>query len=295
GCVFDRRLCSQQEVCVQDGLFGQCQERAARDRPFLQLTSPVLQRLQDVLRRLTAQGLSWQDDITQYVIAQEMERIPRLRPPPAPEPAAKERFSPPHAAPRMALFPSEPSQPGSALQMAPRLLPASAEKSPRLEPQPPLPPALLQRYLELLLLGPPPELGYEEGMLHPYSYHKFGYQDGARQLSPLQANRQSPEPPALLGRAPAQASQALFGASPIPSYGGQPGLDGGHLFQDLGMLYLPRERASRLAPASTRAQHGQGLPPDYTEPDEENSQQQLALGPQVQSDQFSDCQGRFGF
>ncbi|XP_034641941.1 receptor-type tyrosine-protein phosphatase-like N isoform X2 [Trachemys scripta elegans] len=283
GCLFDRRLCSQQEVCVQDGLFGQCQESAARDRPYFQVTSPVLQRLQDVLRRLTAQGLSWQDDITQYVISQEMEQIPRLRPPPAREPVAKERFSLLHAAPRMALFPSELSQLGSALQMAPRPLPASAKKSPRLEP---LPPALLQRYLELLLLGPPPELGYEEGLLHPYSYHKFGYQDGARQLSPIRGNsaRQSPEPPALLGRAPAQASQALFGASPIPSYGGQPGLDGGHLFQDLGMLYLPREKASRLAPASMKAQHGQGLPPDYAEPDEENRQQQPALGPQVQSD-----------
>uniref|UniRef100_A0A452GUF8 Uncharacterized protein n=1 Tax=Gopherus agassizii TaxID=38772 RepID=A0A452GUF8_9SAUR len=212
-----------------------------------------------------------------------MERIPRLPPPPAREPAAKERFSPLHAAPRMALFPSEPSQLGRTLQMAPRLPPSSTKKSPRLEP---LPPALLQRYLELLLLGPPPELGYEEGLLHPYSYHKFGYQDGARQLSPIQGNlgRQSPEPPALLGRAPAQPSQALFGASPIPSYGGQPGLDGGHLFQDLGMLYLPREKASRLAPASTEAQHGHGLPPDYAEPDEENRQQEAALGPQVQSD-----------
>ncbi|XP_074925941.1 receptor-type tyrosine-protein phosphatase-like N [Chelonoidis abingdonii] len=286
GCLFDRRLCSQQEVCVQDGLFGQCQESAARDRPYFQVTSPVLQRLQDVLHRLTAQGLSWQDDITQYVISQEMERIPRLRLPPAWEPSAKERFSPLHAAPRMALFPSEPGQLGSTLQMAPRLPPSSAKKSPRLELQPPLPPALLQRYLELLLLGPLPELGYEEGLLHPYSYHKFGYQDGARQLSPIQGNsgRQSPEPPALLGRAPAQPSQALFGASPIPSYGGQPGLDGGHLFQDLGMLYLPREKASRLAPASTKAQHGHGLPPDYAEPDEENRQQEPALGPQVQSD-----------
>ncbi|TFJ98368.1 prostate-associated microseminoprotein [Platysternon megacephalum] len=276
GCLFDRRLCSQQEVCVQDGLFGQCQERAARDRPSFQVTSPVLQRLQDVLRRLTAQGLSWQDDITQYVISQEMERIPRLRPPAARPPAAKERFSPLHAAPRMALFPSEPSQLGSTLQMAPRPLPPGAKMSPRLEPQPPLPPALLQRYLELLLLGPPPELGYEEGLLHPYSYHKFGYQDGAQQPSPIRGNsaRQSPEPPALLARAPAQASQALFGASPIPSYGGQPGLDGGHLFQDLGMLYLPREKASRLAPASMKAQHGQGLPPDYAEPDEENTQVQ---------------------
>uniref|UniRef100_A0A8C8AB57 Protein tyrosine phosphatase receptor type N n=1 Tax=Otus sunia TaxID=257818 RepID=A0A8C8AB57_9STRI len=83
GCLFDRRLCSPQEVCVQDGLFGQCQVGSVQDRPYFQITSPVLQRLQDVLRHLMAQGLSWQDGITQYVISQEMERIPRLRLPPS--------------------------------------------------------------------------------------------------------------------------------------------------------------------------------------------------------------------
>lgn len=36
-------------------------------------------------------GLSWQDGITQYVISQEMERIPRLRPPPSLEPVARDR------------------------------------------------------------------------------------------------------------------------------------------------------------------------------------------------------------
>lgn len=36
-------------------------------------------------------GLSWQDGVTQYVISQEMERIPRLRPPPSLEPAARDR------------------------------------------------------------------------------------------------------------------------------------------------------------------------------------------------------------
>uniref|UniRef100_A0A8C8SH62 Protein tyrosine phosphatase receptor type N n=1 Tax=Pelusios castaneus TaxID=367368 RepID=A0A8C8SH62_9SAUR len=86
GCRFDRRLCSPQEICVPDGLFGQCQDSTVRDRPYFQVTSPVLQRLQGVLRHLMAQGLSWQDGITQYVISQELARIPRLRPPPALEP-----------------------------------------------------------------------------------------------------------------------------------------------------------------------------------------------------------------
>uniref|UniRef100_A0A663MXW8 Protein tyrosine phosphatase receptor type N n=1 Tax=Athene cunicularia TaxID=194338 RepID=A0A663MXW8_ATHCN len=93
GCLFDRRLCSPQEVCVQDGLFGQCQVGSVQDRPYFQVTSPVLQRLQDVLRHLMAQGLSWQDGITQYVISQEMERIPRLRLPPSLEPVARDRAS----------------------------------------------------------------------------------------------------------------------------------------------------------------------------------------------------------
>ncbi|KAF6362047.1 protein tyrosine phosphatase receptor type N [Rhinolophus ferrumequinum] len=88
GCLFDRRLCSHLEVCIQDGLFGQCQVGVGQARPLLQVTSPVLQRLQGVLRQLMSQGLSWHDDLTQYVISQEMERIPRLRPP---EPHPKDR------------------------------------------------------------------------------------------------------------------------------------------------------------------------------------------------------------
>lgn len=39
-----------------DGLFGQCQVGSTQDRSYFQVTSPVLQRLQDVLRHLMAQG-----------------------------------------------------------------------------------------------------------------------------------------------------------------------------------------------------------------------------------------------
>ncbi|NWJ06678.1 PTPRN protein, partial [Crypturellus undulatus] len=132
-------------------------------------------------------------------------------------------------------------------------------------PPPPLPSALLQRYLEHLLLPPPPQLAYEEALLQPYSYHKFGYQDGAHQL-PGSSTRQSPDTAALLGRVPAQA---LFGAGPVPSYGGQPGTDGGHLFQDLGMLSLPREKAGRLDAAPARPQHSLRLPDDFRDVERE--------------------------
>ncbi|XP_076198931.1 receptor-type tyrosine-protein phosphatase-like N isoform X4 [Aptenodytes patagonicus] len=260
GCLFDRRLCSPQEVCVQDGLFGQCQVGSGQDRPYFQVTSPVLQRLQDVLRHLMAQGLSWQDGITQYVISQEMERIPRLRPPPSLESAARDRFLPLRSSPRRAPLPADPSLPAPQHLGQTQLL---------------LPAPLVQRYLEHLLLSPPPQLGYEEALLNPYSYHKFGYQDGAHQL-PSGSARQSPETSSLLGRVPAQA---LFGAGPVPSYGKQPGTDGGHLFHDLGMLSLPREKAGRPDPAGTRLQHSLRLPSDYRDTEEREQPVPLAAQP----------------
>lgn len=42
-----------------DGLFGQCQAGVGQARPLLQVTSPVLQRLQGVLRQLMSQGEVW--------------------------------------------------------------------------------------------------------------------------------------------------------------------------------------------------------------------------------------------
>ncbi|NXP06367.1 PTPRN protein, partial [Thinocorus orbignyianus] len=287
GCLFDRRLCSPQEVCVQDGLFGQCQVGSVQDRPYFQVTSSVLQRLQDVLRHLMAQGLSWQDGITQYVISQEMERIPRLRPPPSLEPAPRDRALPP----KMGARGGPPLYPGESPQhcLPPRFLPLRS--SPRRAPlpvdpglpatqhlgQPPplLPSPLVQRYLEQLLLPPQPQMGYEEALLNPYSYHKFGYQDGPHQL-PSSSTRQSPETTSMLGRVPAQA---LFGAAPVPSYGGQPATDGGHLFQDLAMLSLPREKAGRADPAGTRLQHSLRLPSDYRDIEEREQPVSLATQP----------------
>ncbi|NWZ49087.1 PTPRN protein, partial [Haliaeetus albicilla] len=287
GCLFDRRLCSPQEVCVQDGLFGQCQVGSVQDRPYFQVTSPVLQRLQDVLRHLMAQGLSWQDGITQYVISQEMERIPRLRLPPSLEPVARDRALPP----QMGFWGGPPPYPGELpwhclplrflpLRGSPRRAPLPVDTGlPAAQhlgqPPPLLPSPLVQWYLEHLLLPQPPQLGYEEGLLNPYSYHKFGYQDGAHQL-PGSSGRQSPETSSLLGRVPAQA---LFGASSVPSYGGQPGTDGAHLFQDLGMLSLPREKASRPDPASTRLQHSLQLPGDYRDMEERERPVPLAAQP----------------
>ncbi|XP_034511127.1 receptor-type tyrosine-protein phosphatase-like N isoform X5 [Ailuropoda melanoleuca] len=183
GCLFDRRLCSHLEVCIQDGLFGQCQVGAGQARPLLQVTSPVLQRLQSVLRQLMSQGLSWHDDLTQYVISQEMERIPRLHPP---EPRPRDRSG---------LVPRRPGPAGELLlQGIPTgSTPATQHRLPQPpvggggagvgSPLSPLQAELLPPLLEHLLLppqAPHPALSYEPALLQPYLFHQFGSRDGSQ-------------------------------------------------------------------------------------------------------------------
>uniref|UniRef100_A0A8D1JCJ5 Receptor-type tyrosine-protein phosphatase-like N n=1 Tax=Sus scrofa TaxID=9823 RepID=A0A8D1JCJ5_PIG len=274
GCLFDRRLCSHLEVCIQDGLFGQCQVGVGQARPLLQVTSPVLQRLQGVLRQLMSQGLSWHDDLTQYVISQEMERIPRLRPP---EPPARDRSG---------LVPRRPGPAGELLlQGIPTgSAPAPQHRLPRppvggsgagaSSPLSPLQAELLPPLLEHLLLPPQPPhpaLSYEPALLQPYLFHQvssgrwphlnpnppalmsaliwisgfpqFGSRDGSRgsESSPGMVSvgpLPKAEPPALFSRT---ASKGMFGAHPGHSYGDPPGPPPAQLFQESGLLYLAQE------------------------------------------------------
>ncbi|XP_003784971.1 receptor-type tyrosine-protein phosphatase-like N isoform X2 [Otolemur garnettii] len=246
GCLFDRRLCSHLEVCIQDGLFGQCQVGMGQARPLLQVTSPVLQRLQGVLRQLMSQGLSWHDDLTQYVISQEMERIPRLHPP---ESRSRDRSG---------LAPRRPGPAGQLLlQGIPTgSVPAAQQRLPRPpmggdgagagSPLSSLQAELLPPLLEHLLLPPPPPhpaLSYEPALLQPYLFHQFGSRDGSRgsngspgmvSVNPLP----KAEAPALFSRA---ASKGMFGDHPGHSYGDLSGPSPAQLFQDSGLLYLAQE------------------------------------------------------
>ncbi|XP_032257542.1 receptor-type tyrosine-protein phosphatase-like N isoform X2 [Phoca vitulina] len=268
GCLFDRRLCSHLEVCIQDGLFGQCQVGVGQARPLLQVTSPVLQRLQSVLRQLMSQGLSWHDDLTQYVISQEMERIPRLHPP---EPRPRDRSG---------LVPRRPGPAGELLlQGIPTgSTPAAQHRLPQPpvggggagvgSPLSPLQAELLPPLLEHLLLppqAPHPALSYEPALLQPYLFHQFGSRDGSRgsegspgmvSVGPLPKTELS----TLFSRT---ASKGMFGAPSDHSYGDPPGPSPGQLFQESGLLYLAQElpvpsraRAPRLPEQgdSSRAQ-----------------------------------------
>uniref|UniRef100_A0A8C0VTP8 Protein tyrosine phosphatase receptor type N n=1 Tax=Cyanistes caeruleus TaxID=156563 RepID=A0A8C0VTP8_CYACU len=65
--------------------------RSLLPQSYLTASTPKNSRLPHVSQPPPMAGLSWQDGITQYVISQEMERIPRLRLPPSLEPVARDR------------------------------------------------------------------------------------------------------------------------------------------------------------------------------------------------------------
>ncbi|XP_041506143.1 receptor-type tyrosine-protein phosphatase-like N isoform X3 [Microtus oregoni] len=207
GCLFDRRLCSHLEVCIQ--------------------------------------GLSWRDDLTQHVISQEMERIPRLHP------------SELHPRDRSGLMPRRPGPAGELLSQG---NPTGSSPSAQGLPRPPgggngagvgsplssLQAELLPPLLEHLLMPPQPPhpaLTYESTLLQPYLFHQFGPRDGSR------SSESSPgvvgvghlpkaEAPALFSRS---ASKAILGAHSGHSFGDLPGPSPAQLFQDSGLLYMAQE------------------------------------------------------
>uniref|UniRef100_A0A8C4ETL9 Protein tyrosine phosphatase receptor type Na n=1 Tax=Dicentrarchus labrax TaxID=13489 RepID=A0A8C4ETL9_DICLA len=70
-------------VFIPDGLFGQCRS-SKQDQVQYQVSVPVLKRMQEVLKQLMLQGLSWQDDITQYILSKELKRVPHTTQPSKP-------------------------------------------------------------------------------------------------------------------------------------------------------------------------------------------------------------------
>uniref|UniRef100_A0A3P8Y8U8 Receptor-type tyrosine-protein phosphatase-like N n=1 Tax=Esox lucius TaxID=8010 RepID=A0A3P8Y8U8_ESOLU len=80
GCLFEKKLCPRDQSCSDDGLFGQCR-LPQQERIQYEVSVTVLHKLQEVLKDLMMQGLSWQDDITQYIIGKELSRVPQTHPP----------------------------------------------------------------------------------------------------------------------------------------------------------------------------------------------------------------------
>lgn len=75
GCLFEDELCTPYEFCVNDGVFGRCQELAGADLHTYDISSSALQRLRILLQNLAHRGLTWQDGITQQVISRELSKL----------------------------------------------------------------------------------------------------------------------------------------------------------------------------------------------------------------------------
>uniref|UniRef100_A0A2R8MNH5 Protein tyrosine phosphatase receptor type N2 n=1 Tax=Callithrix jacchus TaxID=9483 RepID=A0A2R8MNH5_CALJA len=77
GCLLEDGLCGASEACVNDGVFGRCQKVPAMDFYRYEVSPVALHRLRVALQKLSSTGFTWQDDYTQYVMAQELANLPK--------------------------------------------------------------------------------------------------------------------------------------------------------------------------------------------------------------------------
>ncbi|XP_068558925.1 protein tyrosine phosphatase receptor type Na [Cebidichthys violaceus] len=197
GCLFERKLCTRDQFCSDDGLFGQCRT-SKQDLVQYQVSVPVLKRMQEVLKQLMLQGLSWQDDITQYILSKELKRVPHTTHPSKPNSSSSSSHSSqskqntPH---------HHSSKSGSA------------------------PPG--GNYVDYMIVEPPQSpLHMQTASMDPYTYHQHRYQDDversligagagyARPSSRSQANQREQDRDRQL----LQEALSLYLASAQPSY-----------------------------------------------------------------------------
>ncbi|XP_047456284.1 protein tyrosine phosphatase receptor type Na [Mugil cephalus] len=148
GCLFERRLCTKDQFCSDDGLFGQCRT-SKQDQVRYQLSVPVLKRMQEVLKQLMLQGLSWQDDITQYILSKELKRVPHTAVPSKPN----SLYSSSHSSQSKQHVPHHQSS-------------KSGSQSPG------------GKYVDYMIVEPPQSpLRMQTSSMDPYTYHQHRYQD----------------------------------------------------------------------------------------------------------------------
>ncbi|XP_028837512.1 receptor-type tyrosine-protein phosphatase-like N isoform X2 [Denticeps clupeoides] len=169
GCLFEKRLCSREQMCADDGLFGQCQ-LPQQDQVQYQVSVPVLHRLQEVLKELMVQGLTWQDDITQYIIAKELSSVPQSNP--------SLETGPLDAPPAKAMDITDTSSKRQWLNS--RFQEAPGEPKPN----------LAKHHLNYMIVDPPQTSLHMPG-LDPYTYkQEYGYQDDEeRSLNSVEGGR----------------------------------------------------------------------------------------------------------
>ncbi|XP_070585569.1 receptor-type tyrosine-protein phosphatase N2 [Erythrolamprus reginae] len=77
GCLFEDDLCKTYEICVNDGVFGECQRVPVIEINKYEISPSTLHRLRIVLEKLLHRGFTWHDDYTQHIIARELSDLPK--------------------------------------------------------------------------------------------------------------------------------------------------------------------------------------------------------------------------
>ncbi|XP_058650348.1 solute carrier organic anion transporter family member 5A1b isoform X3 [Onychostoma macrolepis] len=85
GCLFEKGLCLNYEVCLNDGMFGRCEAAPLTDVYIYDVTAATVQRFRTLLQKLAHRGLSWEDDVTQQVLSNEFSKLRKVSLP-LPEP-----------------------------------------------------------------------------------------------------------------------------------------------------------------------------------------------------------------
>ncbi|XP_054846938.1 receptor-type tyrosine-protein phosphatase N2 [Eublepharis macularius] len=78
GCLFEDDLCKSFEICINDGVFGRCQQVPVIDVYKYEVSPAIYQRLRIVLEKLLHRGFNWQDDYTQHIIARELSNLHKI-------------------------------------------------------------------------------------------------------------------------------------------------------------------------------------------------------------------------
>ncbi|CAL8291219.1 unnamed protein product [Lota lota] len=214
GCVFEKRLCPRDQLCSDDGLFGQCVGPHQEVR--YRVSIPILRRLQAVLKELLIQGLNWQDDITQQIIGRELDKVPQISP--------------------SSQAPDKPPQP-------PSVGPHGGSRAKGREVDP-----LLQQYLDYMVLdAPQSSVHMQTPPLEPYSYRQRQYGFPAEEERSLNSLDDSsrvflpvPSPP----RASSSSS-----SSSSPGGGTLPVDRDRQILQDLLSLFLSSSSSSSSSPS----------------------------------------------
>ncbi|XP_074049355.1 receptor-type tyrosine-protein phosphatase N2-like [Macrotis lagotis] len=59
GCLFEDDLCRPFEICVNDGVFGRCQQGPVIDIYRYEVSPAILEHLRTVLQKLSHRGTVW--------------------------------------------------------------------------------------------------------------------------------------------------------------------------------------------------------------------------------------------